>query len=130
MDGFIQIIVLALASMAAAAALKKRAGEYALLVVAACAGALGIFAAVRLKPVLALLRRLEELSGADSELLAPAFKTALIGVLTSVASGVCGDCGENSVAKLVELCGAVMALYLSTPLITAVLELLDGLLGG
>ena len=43
---------------------------------------------------------------------------------------MCGDCGEGGVAKMVELCGTVMALYLSAPLVTAVLELLDGLLGG
>ncbi len=130
MDSFIQILVLALTGMAAVTALKKRSGEFALIIGAVCVGALGVFAVTRLEPVLELLERLEGLAGVDSEILSPALKTALIGILTNVAAGVCGDCGEAGVAKMVELCGTVMALYLSTPLISAVLELLDELLGG
>ena len=92
--------------------------------------ALGVFAVTRLGPVLDLLRRLEKLTGVNRAIMAPALKAALVGILTNVAAGVCGDCGEGGVAKMVELCGTVMALYLSAPLVTAVLELLDGLLGG
>ena len=130
MDEFIQIVVLALTAMAAISALKKRAGEFSLLVTAVCIGALGIFAVTRMEPVLELLRRLEKLTGINRAILSPAIKAALVGILTNVASGVCSDCGEGGVARMVELCGTVMALYLSAPLVTAVLELLDGLLGG
>lgn len=130
MDEFIQVVILALTAMVAVSALKKRAGEFSLLVTAVCIGALGVFAVTRLEPVLALLRRLEKLTGVNRAIMAPALKAALVGILTNVAAGVCGDCGEGGVAKMVELCGTVMALYLSTPLVTAVLELLDGLLGG
>lgn len=130
MDEFIQIIVLSLTAIAAVCALKKRAGEFSLLITAVSIGALGIFAVTRLEPVLELLRRLENMTGVNSAVLAPAFKAALVGILTNVAAGVCSDCGEGGIAKMVELCGTVMALYLSAPLVTAVLELLDGLLGG
>lgn len=130
MDEFIRIVVLALTAMAAISALKKRAGEFSLLVTAVCIGALGIFAVTRMEPVLELLRRLEKLTGINRAILSPAIKAALVGILTNVASGVCSDCGEGGVARMVELCGTVMALYLSAPLVTAVLELLDGLLGG
>ena len=130
MDEFIQIVVLALTAMVAVSALKKRGGEFSLLVTAVCIGALGVFAVTRLGPVLDLLRRLEKLTGVNRAIMAPALKAALVGILTNVAAGVCGDCGEGGVAKMVELCGTVMALYLSAPLVTAVLELLDGLLGG
>ncbi len=130
MDDFIRAIVLTFVGMAAITALRKRAGEFSLLIAAVCIGALCLFAATRLKPVLELLQKLEKLTGVDTAILAPVVKTALIGVLTNIAAGVCADCGEGSVAKMVELCGAVMALYLSAPLISAVLELLDGLLGG
>lgn len=130
MDGFIQIIVLALTAMTAVCVLKKRAGEFSLLLSAVCIGALGIFALTRLEPVLELLERLEKLTGVDRAILTPALKAALVGILTNIAASVCGDCGEGGVAKMVELCGTIMSLYLSAPLVTAVLELLDGLLGG
>ena len=130
MDEFIQVVVLALTAMVAVSALKKRAGEFSLLVTAVCIGALGVFAVTRLGPVLDLLRRLEKLTGVNRAIMAPALKAALVGILTNVAAGVCGDCGEGGVAKMVELCGKAMALYLSTPLISAVLDLLDTLLGG
>ncbi len=129
MDDFLRVLVLALAAMTAILALRSRLGEFVPVLAALACAALLTFAVSRLRPVLDLLERLETMTGVGSTILAPVFKTALIGILTSIAAGVCADSGEKSIASMVELCGTVMALYLSAPLVTAVLELLADLLG-
>ena len=130
MDSFFQVLVIALVTVIAILVLRKRVEELALVMTVLCIAVLSFFAVTMLQPVLDTVSRLEELSGINTAVMAPVFKTALIGILTNVGAGICADSGEGGIAKMVELCGTVMALYLSTPLISAVLELLDSLLGG
>lgn len=130
MEGFSQALAVALVTVTAILTLKKRSGEFALVLALLCVAVLCLFAMTTLRPVLDMLERLEDLAGVSTAVLAPVVKTALIGILTHVCAGVCADSGENGIARMVELCGTAMALYLSTPLITAVLDLLDSLLGG
>lgn len=130
MDSFIKILSLALVTVLAVLLLRKRAAEFSTVLSLVCITALCFFAATTLQPVMDMLERLETLSGVHGAILAPVVKTALIGILTHICAGVCSDAGENGIARMVELCGTAMALYLSTPLITAVLDLLDSLLGG
>ena len=53
-----------------------------------------------------------------------------IGVLTQISAGVCDDAKQSAVARLVELCGGVLALYAALPLLEAVLELIETVGGG
>lgn len=130
MDRFFQVLALVLVAISAILVLRKRAGEFALVMSLLCISAVSFFALTTLQPVLDMLERLEDLSGVNAAILAPVVKTAVIGILTHICAGVCSDSGENGIARVVELCGTVMALYLATPLISAVLDLLDTLLGG
>lgn len=130
MDRFYQVLAIALTTVTAILVVRKRTGEFALVLALLGISTLCFFAMTTLRPVLDMLERLESLSGVNSAVLAPVFKTALIGILTHICAGICADSGENGIARMVELCGSVMALYLSTPLISAVLDLLDSLLGG
>ena len=130
MDRFFQVLALVLVAISAILVLRKRAGEFALVLSLLCISALCFFALTTLQPVLDMLERLEDLSGVNAAILAPVVKTAVIGILTHICAGVCSDSGENGIARVVELCGTVMALYLATPLISAVLDLLETLLGG
>lgn len=130
MLGIFQVLALAVVTVTAILVLRKHVGEFALVLAVLCAAILCTFAVTTLQPVIEMLRRLEKLSGVNTAILSPVLKTAMIGILTSVGAGVCTDSGESGIAKMVELCGTAMALYLSTPLISAVLDLLDSLLGG
>lgn len=130
MDRFSQILAAALVTVTAILVLRRRTSEFALVLSLLCIAGLCLFAVTTLQPVMEMLRKLENLSGVHAAVLAPVVKTALIGILTHVCAGICSDSGENGIARMVELCGTAMALYLATPLITAVLELLETLLGG
>lgn len=100
-----------------------------LLSLAVCVGIL--VTGIRfLSPIWSVLEQLRKLSGLDSGITAPLLKVAGIGLLTQAASGVCGDAGEAGLAKAVEVSGAVLGLYASLPLLSAVLVLLEKFLGG
>ena len=100
-----------------------------LLSLLACVGML-LLAIVILEPVLEVFRKLEGLSGVEDEIVSPMLKVAGIGLLTQISSGICQDAGENAIGKTVELCGTVLAMYAAIPLLLAVLELVENMLGG
>lgn len=130
METFVQVLAVAVTAVIAVSILKKYGGDFASLLALCCVCLLGAFAVKTVQPVLDMLKKLQTLSGLSTAVLAPVLKTALVGILTGIASSVCTDSGQNGMAKAVELCGTVMALCLAVPLISAVLELLESLMEG
>lgn len=110
--------------------LRERERTLALLLSAA-ACALALLLAMRMvSPILSVAEELRALSGLGAAVTAPLFKVTAIGMLCRIAAGVCADAGEKGLEKAVELSGSVLALYASLPLVSAVLTLLEDMLGG
>lgn len=100
-----------------------------LLSMAVCAMT-ALTAAELLKPVTALVDTLEGLGGLDGDLVAILFKAVGIGLITEIASLVCSDSGNASLAKAVNLLGTAAVLWLSLPLFEALLSLIQEILEG
>lgn len=110
--------------------LKQHGAELSsVLALAGCVGLL-IAALTVLSPVMTFLRRLSGLAGINAALLAPVLKAAAVGLLTQLTESFCKDAGEGALAKAVELCGGILALYALLPLATSVAELLQRMAGG
>lgn len=99
-----------------------------LLSLAVCCMA-AIIAMSYLRPVIDFLRTLETLGSLDGELIGILMKAAGIGILTEIAVLVCNDAGNASLGKSVLLLGTAVILWLSLPLLTALVELLQSILG-
>lgn len=82
-----------------------------------------------LQPVLDFLERLETLGNLDRAMIGTLLKIAGIGMITEIASLVCSDSGNGSLGKAVQLMGTAVILWLSVPLFTALVELIQKLLG-
>lgn len=82
-----------------------------------------------LEPVTALLDTLEELGGLDGNMVSILLKAVGIGLLTEIAGMVCTDSGNGSLAKALQLLGTAVTLWISLPLFTALLELIQEILG-
>ena len=119
-----------LAILAAILCLVLKQGEKPLslvLSVLACTAVLAL--ALRfIRPVWEILEHLNRLSGLDTEVTGALLKVVGIGMLTQIAACVCVDAGENSLAKAVELSGTVLSVYVSLPLLSAVLTLVEKLM--
>lgn len=83
-----------------------------------------------ISPILSFLRTLQALTGLQSALFPPVYKTITIGAFTQLASGFCEQAGEQALHKIVQLCGMLLALYTALPLLEAALELLRTMTGG
>lgn len=82
-----------------------------------------------LRPVIDFLGSLETLGGLDSTMVETLLKIAGIGMVSEIACLVCNDAGNSSLGKAVQLLGTAVILWLSVPLLTALVELLQTILG-
>lgn len=130
MELFLQAAVIALISVILTAVIKRSSQELALLLTITACVLIGLFLLRIAEPVIDFLSELRNLAGLDKTLLTPMMKTIGIGLLTQICATVCSDAGENAIAKLVEVCGGVLALYVALPLLEAVIDMMEQMSGG
>lgn len=104
----------------------KETGQ--LLSIAVCC-MVAVAAVQYLKPVLEFVQTLQSLSGMDRSMMKILLKAVGIGVLSEVAGLVCADAGNTSLGKVVQMLGTAVILWLSIPLFTALIELIQKILG-
>lgn len=82
-----------------------------------------------LKPVVNFVETLADTGQLDNSLLKVLLKVTGIGMISEIASLVCSDSGNASMGKSIQLLGTIVILWLSIPLLTAFMELLQSILG-
>lgn len=100
----------------------------ALLTIGVCCMVM-LLAVTYLRPVMDFLEKLETLGDLNGEMVGVLFKVVGIGILTEVASLICSDAGNSSLGKVLQLLGSAVILWLSIPIFTALIELIQGILG-
>ena len=124
----IKVAAAAVAAALCAAVVRRQAPEIALalgagacaLIVLYCSGALGA--------VVELADKLAETGGLSAQVVGPVMKTAGIAIVARLASDFCKDANEGGLASAVELAGTALALVTVLPLMSAVIEVLTGLI--
>ena len=129
MELFLQAAAIAVITVVLTSLLKKTNRELALLLTLAACILIGVFFMRLAEPIVDFLSKLRNLAGLDKTLMTPMLKTIGIGFLTQISATVCADAGENAIAKLVEICGGVLALYVALPLLEAVLDMVEQMSG-
>ncbi len=82
-----------------------------------------------LRPVMDFMKELENLGNLNGSMIQILLKIAGIGVLTEITSTVCSDAGNSSMGKTLQLLGSVVILWLSLPVFTMLMDLLQEILG-
>ena len=103
-------------------------GMAVLLSLGVCA-MVGLIAMEYLHPVIEFLDTLQKVGGLNSELLKLLLKAVGIGLITELACLVCNDSGNSSMGKALQILGATVIMWLSLPMLTAFLELMQKILG-
>lgn len=83
-----------------------------------------------LEPVIDFLGELEALGNLSGSMVQILLKAAGIGIISEIAALVCSDAGNSSLGKTIQLLGTAVILWLSIPLFTMLMELLQQILGG
>lgn len=109
--------------------LGKQEKDFAvLLTLAVCCMVMAI-AVSYLEPVLDFLRELEALGDLQGDMLGVLLKAVGIGLVAEIAGMVCTDAGNGSLGKQLQMLGSAAILYLSIPIFSALLSLIQEILG-
>ncbi len=130
MELFIRAASAVMLTVVLTLALGKQGKETAgLLSIVVCCMVIGI--AIRyLEPVAQFLKKLESLGNLNGEMVGTLFKIVGIGMLSEIASMVCADAGSASLGKTLQLVSSAVILWLCIPIFTALMDLIQGILGG
>ena len=128
MSGMIKVAAAAIAAAVCAVTVRKQAPELS-LALTVCAGALIVlYCSGALSAAVELMDKLVEAGGLSGQVVEPVIKTAGIAIITRLAADFCRDAKESGLASAVELAGTALALVTVLPLMSAVVDLLTGLL--
>lgn len=129
MDPFWKAAALALIAGVLSLTLKNQDKEYGLLLsIAACLMVTAI-TVTYLKPVYAFLKELETLGDLRGDMLAILIKALGVGLASEIASMICTDAGNASLTKAIQLLGGAVILYLSVPMFSALMDLIQKIVG-
>lgn len=125
-----KLIAAALICCALSLLLRKQAPELTLALCAVVCALCFLTVLPFFSPVLAFVRRLEEITGLSQAVFVPLFKTAAIGLLSQFAGTLCRDSGQQALGQTIEICSGFLCIYLALPLLEMVLSLLQTMIGG
>ena len=128
MSGVIKVAAAAVAAAVCAVVVRRQAPELG-LALTVCAGAvILLYCSGALSAAIELMDKLVEAGGLSGQVVEPVIKTAGIAIVTRLAADFCRDAREGGLASAVELAGTALALVTVLPLMSAVVELLTGLI--
>ena len=129
MELFWKAIAVSLLTAILGVAMGKQNKDISLLLsIAGCVLIAGL-TAVYLSPVVRFLEELESLGNLRGDMLGILLKAVGIGLISEIASVVCGDSGNAGLGKMIQLIGSVVILWLSIPVFRALLDLVQTILG-
>lgn len=123
-----KVAAAALAAAVCAVVVRKQAPELG-MVLAVCAGVvILLYCSGALRAAVGLMDKLVEVGGLSAQVVEPVMKTAGIAIVTRLSADFCRDAKEGGLASAVELAGTALALVAVLPLMSAVIEMLTGLI--
>ncbi len=124
MELFLKIAVCGLVGILMLQTIKKQNPEAALLLILAIS--VVILAAVFpvMRSIFSFIDTLCDTAGLSPAILTPIIKILGISILTKIGFEICRDCEAKAVGACLELAGAVSAVYVALPLLSAVIKLI------
>lgn len=129
MDIFFQATAAVLLTVILYLTLNGQNKELALLLTLAVCCLVIIVAGRFIQPVVVFLEELQKTGQLDNSYLSVLLKVVGIAFLTEVASLVCTDAGNGTLGKTLQMLGTCVILWLSIPLLDALLALIQDILG-
>lgn len=129
MEGFWQASAAVLLAVVLCLVLGKQGKETAVLLSIAVCCMVCLIALQYLDPVVELMRQLQQQTQIAPEYLTILLKTLGIGMVGEIAALICGDAGNASLGKAVQILSAVVILWLAVPMFEDLMELVSDVLG-
>lgn len=109
--------------------LAKKAQDISmLLTLAVCCMVMGV-AVYFLTPLIDFIKQLQTVGQLDTEAFKILLKAVGIGLVGEISSLICADSGNTALGKALQILSVIVILWLSLPLMTALLQTVQSLLG-
>lgn len=109
--------------------IRKQSSEISLLLsICVCCLVAGL-AVGFMRPVMDFIRRLQSLGALDTDMLRILLKVVGVAFTAEIASLICEDSGNSAMGKTLQFLASGVILYLSIPMLTTLLDLVEGILG-
>lgn len=129
MGAFWQAAALIMVAVILWIVLSKQGKEFSLaLSIGACCLALTLMWSY-FDPVVDLISSLQQIAGLQHEWISVMLKAVGIGLLVEISSLICTDAGNAALGKTLQIVGTVAVLWLGVPLMTALMDLIERILG-
>lgn len=109
--------------------LDKQEKEMGLLLTLAVCCMISGLALSYLRPVVSFINQLQTIGQLNGEMLQILLKVVGIGLIGEIAGLICADAGKAAMGKALQLLSAAVILWLSLPLLSELLELVQRILG-
>ena len=123
-----QIAAIGLAGALLSLAVRSYRPEFSVYISIACGIILFMTVIVQFSDILSVVSDVFSRSGYANSYFPVLLKILAIAYLTDLISQVCRDAGENGIASKTEMAGKIFILYVSLPVFTSILSMIDILL--
>jgi stage III sporulation protein AD len=124
-----KIISGALVTVVLGLSLRQQGKDIALLLSIAACCMVVIAALDYLKPVVEFLENLQALTGVQENAFQILLKAVGIGLIAEIAGLICADSGNAALGKTIQILASGVLLWLALPLMNALLEIVQQILG-
>ena len=129
MDIFLKATAGILITTVLCLALAKQGKDYSLLLTITACTMVIIAAITFISPILAFINRLQAMAQWQNDMMQILLKAVGIGLISEVTSLICNDAGNAALGKSLQIIATSAILWLSLPLITELVALLERILG-
>ena len=128
MDVFLKASALTLTAVILCIILSSYGKNFVILVIIAVCCFMLIASVTYLKPIMEFIQKLQSKGDWDPQWLEIILKAVGLGFITEIITNVCNDSGNSALGKTLQYLSTFVILWLSLPLFTTLLEMLDNVL--
>ena len=128
MDNFLKIMVSVLIAVIMYQMLAKNAKDIGTLLMVLVCGMIASVAVIYIAPVIEFIERLQSVGNLDTALIQIVLRAVGIGLLSQIVTQICTDAGNGALGKILQILSATMILWISIPLFTALIDLIQEIL--
>ena len=128
MELFLKAISGAFVAIAMCLVISKHGKEGVILISVAMCCMIASVAMTYLQPAISFFSRMEQTGNLDPEIMRILLKATGVAILSEISSLICADAGNGTLGKTLQLLATAVILWLSLPLFSKLLSLIDNIL--
>ena len=128
MDGFLKVAAGVIITLVLCLTVEKQSKDFAILACIIACVMISVIAMDYFRPIISFFSQMQSLGKLDHECVLILLRCVGIGILSEIISLICVDAGRAALGKILQLTASIVILWVSLPLFTMFLELIEDIL--